>query len=126
MGKTDEERRAASKAYWDENKDEINRRRRERHRQKAKAYEKKLEDNKAYWDRNRDEINRRRRERYKVKQAELKAKEQAYMEHKERFLAEVQADSAAMEFMSSVLDGGNPRELIEAWAKHKDETIERG
>lgn len=118
MGKTEEERRAASKAYWDENKDEINRRRRERYNQKAKAYEKKLEDNKAYWAKNKDDINRRRRERYKVKQAERKAKEQAYMEHKERFLAEVKADSVAMEFMRSVLDGGDPVELIEAWAQH--------
>lgn len=40
------------------------------------------------------------------------------MEHKERFLAEVKADSTAMEFMRSVLDGGDPVELIEAWAKH--------
>ena len=88
----------------------------------GKTAEKIREKNKAYWSANRDEINRRRRERYKVKQAELKAKEQAYMEKKARFLAEVQADSAAMEFMSSVLDGGNPRELIEAWAKEHGET----
>lgn len=88
----------------------------------GKTDEKILAENRAYWARNKDDINRRRRERYKVKQAERKAKEQAYMENKERFLAEVKADSVAMEFMRSVLDGGNPRELIEAWAKRKAET----
>ena len=84
----------------------------------GKTDEKTLAINRAYWDRHRDEINRRSRERYKARQAERKAKEQAYMENKERFLAEVQADSVAMEFMRSVMDGGDPKELIEAWAKH--------
>lgn len=88
----------------------------------GKTDEKIREKNKSYWDRHKDEINRRRREQYKIKQAERKAKEQAYMEKKARFLAEVQADSAAMEFMRSVLDGGDPRELIEAWAKEHGET----
>lgn len=88
----------------------------------GKTDEKILAENRAYWARNKDDINRRRRERYKVKQAERKAKEQAYMEHKERFLAEVKADSTAMEFMRSVLDGGAPVELIEAWAKEHGET----
>lgn len=88
----------------------------------GKTDEKTLAINRAYWDRHRDEINRRRRERYKVKQAERKAREEAYREHKERFLAEVKADSTAMEFMRSVLDGGDPVELIEAWAKEHGET----
>lgn len=87
----------------------------------GKTDEKIREKNKTYWDRHKDEINRRRRERYKVKQAERKAKEQAYMENKERFLAEVQADSVAMEFMRSVLDGGDPVELIEAWVRKHGE-----
>lgn len=121
MGKTEEERRAASKAYWDENKDEINRRRRERYNQKAKAYEKKLEDNKAYWAKNKDDINRRRRERYKVKQAERKAREEAYREQAKQFLAEVEADKEAMDFMRAVLNGEDPMKLIEARAKHEKE-----
>lgn len=87
----------------------------------GKTGEKTLATNRAYWDRHKEDINRRRRERYKVKQAERKAKEQAYIEHKEWFLAEVKADSVAMEFMRSVLDGGEPVELIEAWAKEHDE-----
>lgn len=88
----------------------------------GKTDEKILAGNRAYWARNKDDINRRRRERYKVKQAERKAKEQAYMEHKERFLSEVKAHSVTMDFLRSVLDGGNPRELIEAWAKEHSET----
>lgn len=88
----------------------------------GKTDEKILAENRAYWARNKDDINRRRRERYKVKQAELKAKEQAYMEKKARFLETVSADSEAMSFMRSVLDGGDPRELIEAWAKEHGET----
>lgn len=88
----------------------------------GKTDEKTLATNRAYWDRHKEEINRRRRERYKVKQAELKAKEQDYMESKERFLETVSADSEAMEFMRSVLDGGDPIELIEAWAKEHGET----
>lgn len=87
----------------------------------GKTDEKILAENRAYWARNKDDINRRRRERYKVKQAERKAREQAYMEHRERFLETVSADSVAMKFMRSVLDGGDPVELIEAWAKHEKE-----
>lgn len=88
----------------------------------GKTDEKILAENRAYWARNKDDINRRRRERYKVKQAELKAREQAYMESKERFLETVSADSEAMSFIRSVLDGGDPRELIEAWARKHGET----
>lgn len=88
----------------------------------GKTDEKTLATNRAYWDRHKDDINRRRRERYKVKQAERKAKEQACMEHKERFLETVEADEEAMDFMRSVLNDGDPVELIEVWAKNHGET----
>lgn len=87
----------------------------------GKTDEKRLAENRAYWARNSEDINRRRRERYKVKQAERKAKEQAYREHATQFLDTVEADTESMEFMRSVLDGGDPVELIEAWAKHEKE-----
>lgn len=88
----------------------------------GKTDEKIREKNKAYWSANKDDINRRRRERYKVKQAERKAREQAYREHATQFLEAVEADTESMEFMRSVLDGGDPVELIEAWAKEHGET----
>ena len=88
----------------------------------GKTDEKILAENRAYWARNKDDINRRRRERYKVKQAERKAREQAYREQAQQFLAEVEADEEAMAFMRAVLDGGDPVELIEAWAKEHGET----
>lgn len=87
----------------------------------GKTKEKIREKNKAYWSANRDEINRRRRERYKVKQAERKAREEAYREQAQQFLAEVQADKEAMDFMRAVLDGEDPMKLIEARAKRKAE-----
>lgn len=87
----------------------------------GKTKEKIREKNKAYWSANRDEINRRRRERYKVKQAERKAREEAYREQAQQFLAEVEADKEAMDFMRAVLDGEDPMKLIEARAKHEKE-----
>lgn len=87
----------------------------------GKTDEKRLAENRAYWARNREDINRRRRERYKVKQAERKAREEAYREQAKQFLAEIQADKEAMDFMRAVLDGGDPVELIETWAKRKAE-----
>lgn len=88
----------------------------------GKTKEKIREKNKAYWSANRDEINRRRRERYKVKQAERKAREQAYREQVQQFLAEAKADEEAMDFMRAVLEGEDPMKLIEARAKRKAET----
>lgn len=87
----------------------------------GKTKEKIREKNKAYWSANRDEINRRRRERYKVKQAERKAREEAYREQAKQFLAEVEADEEATAFMRAVLDGEDPMKLIEARAKHEKE-----
>lgn len=87
----------------------------------GKTKEKIREKNKAYWSANRDEINRRRRERYKIKQAERKAREEAYREQAQQFLAEVEADEEATAFMRAVLDGEDPMKLIEARAKHEKE-----
>lgn len=88
----------------------------------GKTDEKRLAENRAYWARNSEDINRRRRERYKVKQAERKAREQAYREQAQQFLADVEADEEATAFMRAVLDGEDPMKLIEAWAKRKAET----
>lgn len=85
----------------------------------GKTDEKRLAENRAYWARHKDDINRRRRERYKIKKAERKAKEKVYREQAKHFLAEVDADKEAMEFMRGVLNGGDPMTLIEEWAKYK-------
>ena len=86
----------------------------------GKTNEKRLSENRAYWSRHKDDINRRRRERYKVKQAERKAREEAYREQAQQFLAEVEADKEAMDFMRAVLDGEDPMKLIEARAKQEE------
>lgn len=79
----------------------------------------------AYWAEHKDEIAEKRKVKRKKDKAERKAKEQAHKKRASLFLAEVKADSVSMDFMRSVLDGGDPVKLIEAWEKHRNEITGR-
>ena len=79
----------------------------------------------AYWAEHREEIAAKRKAKREKDKAERKAKEQAHRKRAALFLAEVRSDSAAMDFMRSVLDGGDPVKLIEAWEKHRNEITGR-
>lgn len=79
----------------------------------------------AYWAEHREEIAVKRKAKREKDKAERKAKEQAHRKRAKQFLGTVSADSEAMDFMRSVLDGGDPVKLIEAWEKHRNEITGR-
>lgn len=79
----------------------------------------------AYWAEHREEIALKRKIKREKDKAERKAKEQAHRKRAALFLETVSADSEAMDFMRSVLDGGDPVKLIEAWEKHRNEITGR-
>lgn len=85
------------------------------------AAERQRERCRNYWAAHREEIAAKRKIKREKEKAERKAKEQAHRKRAALFLAEVKADSEAMDFMRSVLDGSDPVKLIEAWEKHRNE-----
>ena len=89
------------------------------------AAERQRERCRNYWAAHREEIAAKRKIKREKEKAERKAKEQAHRKRAALFLAEVKADSEAMDFMRSVLDGGAPVKLIEAWEKHRNELTGR-
>lgn len=80
------------------------------------------ERNRKYWEEHREEIALKRKAKREQAKAEKEAREKLYQEQAEAFLNDIQADEEAMVFIRAVLDGGDPRELIEAWAKEHGET----
>lgn len=89
------------------------------------AAERQRERCRKYWAEHREEIALKRKAKRKKDKAERKAKEQANRKRAALFLETVSAESAAMDFMRSVLDGGDPVKLIEAWEKHRNEITGR-
>lgn len=89
------------------------------------AAERQRERCRNYWAAHREEIAAKRKAKREKDKAERKAKEQAHRKRAALFLEAVSADSAAMDFMRSVLDGGDPVKLIEAWEKHRNEITGR-
>ena len=87
--------------------------------------ERQRERCRTYWAAHREEIAVKRKAKREKDKAERKAKEQANRKRAALFLEAVSADSAAMDFMRSVLDGGDPVKLIEAWEKHRNEITGR-
>ena len=85
------------------------------------AAERQRERCRKYWAAHREEIAVKRKAKREKDKAELEAREQAHRKRAGLFLAEVQADSTAMDFMRSVLDGKDPVRLIEAWEKQRNE-----
>lgn len=85
------------------------------------AAERQRERCRNYWAAHREEIAVKRKAKREKDKAERKAKEQANRKRAALFLETVSADSEAMDFMRSVLDGGDPVKLIEAWEKHRNE-----
>lgn len=80
------------------------------------------ERNRKYWEEHREEIALKRKAKREQAKAEKQAREKLYQEQVETFMRDIQADEEAMVFIRAILDGGNPRELIEAWAKEHGET----
>lgn len=89
------------------------------------AAERQRERCRVYWAAHREEIAAKRKAKREKDKAERKAKEQANRERAALFLETVSADSESMDFMRSVLDGGDPVKLIEAWEKHRNEITGR-
>ena len=89
------------------------------------AAERQRERCRNYWAAHREEIAVKRKAKREKDKAERKAKEQAHRKRAALFLGTVAADSETMEVLRSVLDGGDPVKLIEAWEKHRNEITGR-
>lgn len=80
------------------------------------------ERNRKYWEAHREEIAAKRKIKREKDKAEKEAQEKQYQEQAAAFLGDIEADTDIQNALRAILEGGNPRDVLTAYAKRKAET----